>query len=340
MADLATRLRRAGPEGWIARAFTRRDPPTPDLYLANACADWLAEGRIRRMAPTVFASAGALLVLRHDARTPAGLARPRTAYLIDDAWAEAGAGSGLSAYWRLKTAAVEARAARHYLARATDAVASSPAIAAAIRRQRPELPVHLLHPHWSEPLADLAHHEGPGLDIAFLGAALHASDLAFLLPALPELLAALPEATFAVPAGHALPPGLATHPRVRRLPGLRWPDWRRHLPGLRFHLALYPLRPTALNAARSVNKLIEHAVTGAVTLASPVWAPGREAAARGAALVLPDDPGAWVAAVRALAADRARLRAMAAAARAHAAALNDPAPQRALWSRLLLDDRT
>jgi hypothetical protein len=37
---------------------------------------------------------------------------------------------------------------------------------------------------------------------------------------------------------------------------------------MRFHLALYPLRPSRVNEARSANKLYEHALAGAASLLS------------------------------------------------------------------------
>lgn len=334
MADWRTRLRRAGPEGWVARTLTTPSAPTADLYLANACADWLEEGRIARAGPTAFASPEALLVLRHDARLPAGLSRRRLVYFIDDAWGAAGDPS-LSAYHRAKMRLVERHAARFYMARADAVVVSTEALRAPAEA-RARGPVHVLDPYWSEPLADLAHFDRPGLDIAFLGAQLHADDLRFLLPMIETVLEALPEATLTVSAGHDLPGWLAAHPRLHRMEGLSWPAYRAALPGRRFHVALYPLRATPFNAGRSRNKIVEHAVVGAAPLCSRGWAPGEAAAAEGAGLVLPEDPQAWAEAIMGLAADRERLRAIAAAARAHAGRINRPGPQRALWSRLLL----
>ncbi|HEU0223488.1 MAG TPA: hypothetical protein VFR34_14925, partial [Paracoccaceae bacterium] len=297
-------------------------------------------GRIRAASPTLFVSEHALLVLRHDARAPARLSRSRLVYFIDDAWAAAWRDRSLSRFWRLKATAIEARAARFYLARASDIVVSTEALRPAAEAAAPGRPVHVIGPYWSEPIADLAHFDAPGLDIAFLGAQLHADDLAFLLPVLPRLLEALPEATFTLSAGHRLPPPLAAHPRVRRLAGLRWPDYRAGLAARRFHLALYPLRATPFNAGRSVNKIIEHAVVGAAGLYSEGWPPGQAAAAAGAGLALPWDAGAWAEAILRLAADRTALRAFAAAGREHAGALNRPEPQRALWTRLMLAPAT
>lgn len=328
------RLRRAGPEGWAARALTGPSAPTADLYIANACADWLADGRLTRVAPTVFATDAAYLILRHDARLAPGFARKSLVYFIDDAWEAGPRDPSLSRFVRSKLAMVERHAARVYMPQA-DAVVVSCAALRGAAETRARGPVHVIDPYWSEPLADLAHFDRPGTDIAFLGAQLHDQDLRFLLPVLEAVLAAHDDVTLTVSAGHALPPALAAHPRLRRMEGLRWHAYRAALPARRFHLALYPLRATPFNAGRSANKIIEHAVVGAAPLTSQGWPPGEAAAAAGAGLSLPEDPRSWAAAIETLLADRPRMRALAGAARDHAAALNHPDPQRALWTALL-----
>ncbi|QDL91140.1 hypothetical protein FDP22_04695 [Paroceanicella profunda] len=333
-------LRRAGPDGWLARALTSDSSPTADLYLVNSCSDMLATGRIRRPAPTVFETDDALLVMRHDARAPLTLARRRLVYFIDDAWRAAGADLSLSRFWRGKMKLVEGRAAAFYIPRAEHVVVSTEALLPAARAAAPQAALHCIDPYWSEPLADAAHFdEGEGLEIVFLGAQLHGADLAFLLPALGAVLKAVPQARFTLSAGHALPPDWEGHPQLRRIPGLRWRDYRAGLTGRRFHLALYPLLDTPFNAGRSRNKIIEHAVVGAAPLYSDTWPEGREAAAAGAGLALPNRPEDWAQALIRLAADRAALRALAAAARAHAEAINRPDRQRALWERLLFAPR-
>ncbi|MEM9047291.1 MAG: hypothetical protein AAGC92_01110 [Pseudomonadota bacterium] len=327
-------LRRAGPEGWLMRLLTRPSAPTADLYIANACADWLADGKLTRPGPTAFTTDSTLLLLRHDARLAPGLRRKRLVYLIDDAWEAGPRDASLSPFYRSKIALVERRAARFYMPRAAAVVVSSPALLASAQALT-GAKVHLLDPYWSEPLPDLAHFAHPGTDIAFLGAQLHADDLRFLLPVLARTLDTHADVTVTLSAGHALPSELAAHPRLRLMAGLSWPAYRAALRDRRFHLALYPLRATPFNAGRSRNKIVEHAVVGAAPLYSAGWPPGDAAAAAGAGLALPERPEIWAAAIAALIADRPRMARMAAAARAHASRINDPAAQRRLWAALL-----
>ncbi len=316
----------------IALVLTTRNSPTADLYFGHACADWLAEGRVRRLAPTVFASATTRLVVRHEARAPRDPVA-RLVYLIDDAVDLEGADAALSRYWRFKLDHVERAAADRLLPRAVAAVASSDALAEMLRARAPGLDVRRLDPFWGLPFPDLSHHaDGGPLRVGFLGSQVHGPDLAPLAESLRRFLERRPEAELVVAGGHA---PLIGHPRVRALPPMGWRDWKAALPGLRLHLALYPLAETPFNAARSLNKLTEHALAGAGGLYPAAWPGAALAEAAGAGRALPPDPTAWAAALDALAADRARLAAMAEAAVALARRLDDPAPQRRLWAELL-----
>jgi hypothetical protein len=336
MREPATLLRRLGPDGWIGRALATRESPSGDLYLGNSCADWLARGLIRRAAPTVFAGPAAQLVVRHDGHAPPWLRRPGLVFLMDDVWREGDRDPGQSHRFRTKQALLDARSARWHLARAGTVVVSSEPLARAAAEDAPQAEIVLLDPFWSDPLADLAHFDGAGFDMAFLGAHSHQPDLDWLAPALRDALDRLPGATLTLSGEVAAPPELGGHPGLRRIGVTGWSEWRREIARRRFHLALYPLRPTPFNAARSINKIVEHAVAGAPGLYPAHWAPGRAAAAAGAGLALVDDPAEWARAIAALARDRDRLRALAAGARDHAGRINRPEPQRALWARLLL----
>jgi hypothetical protein len=317
--------------------MVRPESPSADLYFLNACGGWVGPGRpVARLGPGVFASAGTLLVMRHAGRAGALPRRPRTIWLIDDDVAAALADPGLPRGQRLKLALFEHRHGARLLARGAEVVASSEALA---ERFAARAPTHLLHPHWYEPLADLAHHakEEP-LRIAFLGSAVHAGDLAFIEQPLLSVLERVPRAELHMAANHA-PGRLAGHPRLVPMPGTSWPEWRAALPLRRFHVALYPLLDTPVNRARSVNKLIEHAIVGAAGVYSAAWPESARVRRRGAGLVLGPEPEAWEAAVLRLLADRALRRRIAAAGRALAADLNHAERQRGFWRHALsLDD--
>lgn len=317
----------------FTRALTTQNSPTAALYFADACADWIREGRVTRHAPTVFTSATTRLVIRHDARAGRDSRRRRHVYLIDDAIDLDGADAALSRYWRFKLDRVERAAAAAFLPGAAAVVVSSAALERMIRARAPDAEIHRLDPYWATPFSDLAHHrQGRAFRVAYLGSQVHGPDFAPLAPMLRGFLEDWPEAELIVGGGHG---GLVGHPRARDLGAMGWRDWRRALPTLRPHVALYPLAETPFNAARSLNKLIEHAVVGAAGLYASIW-PGAALAERaGAGRALVSDPGAWRAALDLMAADREMTRGMAVAGGDLAGRINDASAQRRLWAELL-----
>ncbi|MEM8753286.1 MAG: hypothetical protein AAGF90_09940, partial [Pseudomonadota bacterium] len=275
----------------FTRALTTLNSPTADLYFANACADWLEDGRAIRYAPTVFASETTRLVIRHDGRAGPASKRPRTVYLIDDAVDLDGADDALSPFWRFKLERVERAAAGALLPAAAAAVVSSPALAEMIRARSPETPVHVIDPYWSEPLSALKHHREDGpLRVAYLGSEPHRPDIEPLAPTLAAFLDETEGAELILAGGHEALAPFSAHPRVRALGPLPWVEYRRRLLTLRPHVALYPLRETPFNAARSLNKLIEHGVAGAAGLYAACWPGAALAEEAGAGMALPDDP--------------------------------------------------
>jgi len=320
----------------LSRVLPAPESPTADLYFRNACGDFLDAG-VSRLAPTVFASPSACLVMRHGLgalRLPRGR---NLIYMVDDE-IEAGVDdASLPFLYRQKLRFVDRAAGRRIGPRAAAMVVSSPTLRP---RHAPGVQTRLLHPYWSEPLAGLAHFEsvlrGEGwIEMAFLGSSVHRSDLDFLWPVIGAILAGHPRARFHLPSRHRVPGNLAGHPRVLRIPGATWAVYRAGLAGRRFHLALYPLMETPFNHARSINKLIEHGVVGAAAIYSRNWSEAWRATQSGAGLVLRNRREDWHAAIGRLIARPEALRDIAAGTAGLAARLNRPDAQRRLWAELL-----
>ncbi|MHA1529657.1 MAG: hypothetical protein ACTSVG_11580 [Alphaproteobacteria bacterium] len=329
----------------LSRVLSAPDSPTADLYFMNACGDFLDIGGgagVTRLAPTVFASSDACLVMRHEMRAPKSVGGRlpggwRLVYFIDDAVEQGVNDASLPFLYRQKLRLVERATARRIGRRAAVAVVGSAELA---RRHAPRIATHLIHPYWSEPIAGLEHF-GPVLsgtgwvDIAYLGSAVHRADLAFLWPVVGAVLAAHPRVRFHLAERHRVPAALAGHPRVVRIPGLGWGAYRAGLARRRHHLALYPLLDTDFNRGRSLNKLIEHGVAGAAALYSRSWAEAWRAAEGGAGLCLRNHREDWRAAIEHLLARPETMRDLAAGGGALARALNRPEPQRRLWAELM-----
>jgi hypothetical protein len=129
---------------------------------------------------------------------------------------------------------------------------------------------YFVHPMWDVAPANTDHFncETP-LRIAYLGSRSHQQDLAMITPTLLSLLNERRDLTLTTWLGNHVPSELLSTGRVTAVQPQRWHDYKRDIVRRRFHLALYPLQPSAFNAARSSNKIFEHAVTGAASLMSP-----------------------------------------------------------------------
>jgi hypothetical protein len=320
----------------FSRALSAPDSPSADLYFRNACGGFLDAG-VTSLAPTVFASSSACLVMRHDLRVQRLPGGRRLIYFIDDAVEQGVADAGLPFFYRQKLRLVERAAARRIGRCAAVAVVSSAELA---RRVTPEVEIRLIHPYWSEPIAGQEHFDpllrGSGwIEIAYLGSVVHRADLAFLWPVINDVLAAHPNVRFHLAERHRVPAAMVGHPRVVRIPGLGWGAYRAGLAGRRFHLALYPLMDTPFNQARSVNKLIEHGVVGAAAIYSRCWAEAWRAGEAGAGLLLHNRHEDWRAAIEHLLVRPKKMRGLAIGAAALARELNRAEPQQRLWSELM-----
>lgn len=312
--------------------------PTTDLYFADACGGWIGRwwrrGPVRAVGANSFVCGETLLLIRRD---DAGVMQRalrwpgRLVYLIDDDVAGAAASPGMPDDYRARLAAFDRAFHRPLIERADALVVTSPTL----RQVHADHPgVTMLDPFWTGQPAGTEHHHGAGtLRLAHLGSGSHAGALAALVPAITRLLAEHRAATFTYVARRGTHPLLEALPRTLRVEPRRWPGYRRWIARQRFHLGLYPLSDTAFDRARSINKLIEHVIAGAVGVYPANW----PAAARldGAAIVAPADPAAWFELLSQAVADPARLRCLAEAARSRWPVLNDPARQRAAWRTLL-----
>jgi len=104
--------------------------------------------------------------------------------------------------------------------------------------------------------------------IAFLGTRSHHRDLDLLSSALKEIAETYPRMNFYTRLGKDAPDWLRNLPRTQNLRALPWQEYRVWVKSARFAVALYPTRDSAFNHSRSVNKVMEQALTGAVGIYS------------------------------------------------------------------------
>lgn len=319
--------------------MTARHPST-DLYFVHACDDriarWWRRGPVRAIGANSFVAGDTLLMIRRDDDAVMRQAldwRGRFVYVVDDDIAGAATSACLPDDYRRRLAAFETAFHRPLLARADQLLVSSQPLA---ERLGPR-PVRRIDPYWRLPCADQHHFatlaRGGSLDIVHLGSGSHAGAFAALAPAIADLLRSRDDVTFTYVGREPPHPALAAHPRVRRVPPMSWPRYRRWLGRRRFHLALYPLAATPFDRARSTNKLLEHAIVGAVGIYPADWAPAD--AVGGGALRAPADPAAWCDALVDAVARRGDLALVAAEAARALTAHGKRAMQRRLWDEIL-----
>ncbi|MFM8409104.1 MAG: glycosyltransferase, partial [Alphaproteobacteria bacterium] len=156
-----------------------------------------------------------------------------------------------------------------------------------------------------------------GVRIGFLtGTDTHDRDLESIAAPLVRALGRVPDATLVVVGPARLPAALeAMGDRVERVPFVPWSAFAGILAGL--DLCLAPLeRPNRFNEAKSEVKLIEAALAGVATVASPTG-PFRHASGDGRFARLAGGPDDWETAVVELATDPDLRRGLARAARRH-----------------------
>ncbi len=319
--------------------------PSTDLYFLNACGDWVRRwfrrGPVRRLGANSFTCGDTMLVVRRDSQPLLRRALDwpgQLIYLIDDDIAAAVACPHLPRAYRRRLAEFDRSWHRPLLVRADALVTPAAALVARFGAD-PAITgaVHRIDPYWPDRPADQGHFAplaaGGTLQVVHLGSGSHRAALGALAPIMAGLLAGHDDLAFTYFAAHAVDDALEAHPRARRIEPKPWPEYRRWLGRNRFHLGLYPLMDTPFDRARSVNKLIEHAIVGAVGLYPHDW--DGAALQPGGVLTAPPAPAQWGDALAQALASRATLAERAARANAAWPALNNWRQQRRLWAGLL-----
>lgn len=324
--------------------------PTTDLYFLNACRSGLGRypllggvsgAPLRRIGANSFLTGHHAVVSRGDAPAVVdAILRDDTlqlTYVIDDDLAAAESDASLPTDYRDRLIALRDGQHRALVARADTIVVCSDHLAERYRSCAAE--VKVLDPYWSDRLADDWHfaamQEGGLIDVAYLGSVTHGADRAFVFEVMAHLLERNARMRLTLISSKPLGNALDHHARVRRLRPLPWWLYRHSLRRRRYHLALYPMLDTPFNRGRSLNKLIEHAVVGAVGVYSRDWCYADRVTDGETGFLAENTVDAWVAAVELALADPQKLRRMQGKARAAATLLNDPAPQRRFWSERL-----
>ena len=254
-----------------------REIPTTTLYLTEPVTPLLGEfglDAIERIALNVYRMGDVVVISRYASMDDLAVAlrcRPkRLCYIIDDDIEAACSDTLLPPLYRESLVAFYRGSYRSILAASTDIVLSSPALLRYYRDLLPGVRYHLIDPVWPDakrsPLGGLGAKQR-SCRIAYLGAKTHYHDYQLIAPILSRLLREH--------GNVRLVSTIATkelcEQSFRNLKVVGQTGWERYLNWVlkqRFDIGLYPLRDTKFNRSRSVNKLYEYRLTGAMCLLS------------------------------------------------------------------------
>lgn len=319
--------------------------PTTDIYFAHACRDWIGRwwkpGPIRALGRNCFVAGNTMVLIRRDedALMRRAIDWPgRLVYLIDDDIAGAAQSLDLPADYRRRLGLFDREFHQALLEQADILLVSSqPLVSLFAANPRITAQIEQVFPYWPLNFSDVRHFEclehGEALRIVHLGSGSHAGAFNALVPAIGEVLAAHPNVHFTYVSREAHSGLPDRRMQIRRIAPMRWPAYRRWLGRQRFHLALYPLDATRFDVARSPNKIVEHAIVGAVGLYPENWP--LAGLTKGGSLAAPTDPADWAQALSDAVERRGDLARQAQQAARALTAYHDPAAQRALWKEVL-----
>lgn len=317
---------------------------TTDLYFVNACGH-LIHGLVRKkpvraLGANSFSAGSTAVVVRRDfqrsVRKILGGSWDRLIYVVDDDIEAGLEDANLPGRYRLHLDRLYRSQYRPLLHAADVVVTGSDQLA---DRHAGYKDSHRINPYWEMPLADSSHFDaldqGATLKVAYLGAISHAGDLEWILPVVDRVMAKHTNVEFTAFLPSARLERMAAHANVKIKPLRTWARYKNWVGSERFHLALYPTRETPFNFARSVNKLIEHTVIGAVGIYSANWQHAHHVKHDVNGFLAENSPEGWELTIELAIEKQGQLKPVFEQARKLAARLNDRHAQEVFWQRLL-----
>jgi hypothetical protein len=312
--------------------------PTTDLYFINVLRDviddGLLSGRVRPLGMNSFAVDDMALVVRQEnPRTIERILRhrwERLIYVVDDD-IEAGMNDpGLLPIYRQRLSAQFSQCFVPMTRVADCIVTGSDALA---ERFGDRASTVAIDPVWhiDPAVRESAESDASIIRIIHAGAISHAADLEFILPAIERVLKCHRDVQFVTFLDTPAVRSLSSRCRVEIKPMRGWHWYRNWVGTEQYDVALYPVLDTPFNQARSVNKLIEHALLGAVGVYSASWCHSEKLIPGHNGFVAENRLDSWCSVLEEVIAQRDLLRSRFEAAVKLASRLNSGERQTALW---------
>ncbi len=303
------------------------------LYLTWSCADWIDDGSLIQLSPTVFRCNGTVIVIRHLSGLRAIPQHDKLIYVIDDDWRSGLSDASLPVSYRLQLATEFLRTVPKIEKQANVILTASARLALQYRERYPSSEVAEIEPAWPEATAPLPNDTPQTL--AFLSAGTHRADARFLVPVLESVFGKHPDLQLTVSHPFDVPIEWTRKWNVIKLPQMGWNTYRQWMRNEHFDVLLYPLMDTPFNAKRSANKLHESDQLGAALISSETWQAGRNAAEMGRCAVRKNAQSQWIDGILDILETPGGANSLAAKNRS-AFTVNTPLfSQKSLWSALL-----
>ena len=259
--------------------FSNGATPTVDKYFLAALSGDVArfpfgagvrDGRrrrpVQRLGPHLYACGGSAVLIRHGTREELEILgsgrfdRGRCYFLIDDDLRALAEDPDVPADYRLRIR----RRLMNEIPAILDMCANVAGPSEQIINAYPSHAGHLLEPCILRERRRFRHFRRSGrFRMIYAGTASHMADFGGIAPALADFCVAHEDVSLVTFLGKQAPEILKNRRNIRHFRPLRWPLFRRFMEHASFHVALAPMRKTAVNRARSFNKFLDHAMMGA-----------------------------------------------------------------------------
>jgi hypothetical protein len=259
-------------------SLSNRRLPTTDLYFANACMPWISKSsKIRCEGPNSFSNERAVIICRQDNKNIVRrLIKDRNKviyYIIDDNLWDIDNDNSLPKKYKKRL--IKLRDGQHAdIIKIAETVIVPSEIIESKYRERGYNTVRL-NPYWSEDIPNswnfVEHNNHSPLKIGYLGTASHVDDRRFVIQVYQGLLESRANVELTIIGSDGIDKKLLNEKKIKIQKYEQWNSYRNLIQNLKFDILLYPIFPSKFNDARSMSKIVEHALCGGLGVYSDSW---------------------------------------------------------------------
>lgn len=262
----------------MAKILYNKINPTTDLYFSNACMPWISKiDKITHEGPNSFSNEKAVIICRQESKnTIFRLLKNRNKiiyYVIDDnLW---DIENDYSIPNKYKNRLIKLRDGQHAdIINIAEAIIVPSETIELKYRERGYNTVRL-NPYWSEDIPNswnfTNQSKNSPLKIGYLGTASHVDDRRFVIQVYQGLLERNANVELTIIGSDGIDKKLLKEKKIKIRKYEKWNSYRNSIQNLNFDILLYPIFPSNFNDARSINKIVEHAVCGGLGVYSDSW---------------------------------------------------------------------